>query len=180
LDKPSFLRAFLVLGAESSGTRLATRILMSAGCIGSDGHSQPFDTEEFGDAEMVVWRRSVPHRGEWLDLGSMLNRCMDRDINVVVTMRDWSCVEASQRVRGHATQKEDVQSKLRMAYSSIFGQLTKYSVPYVALMYESLVLHSVECQCTFLKALRLPEPKIFTDVSDRDAARFHGDRPCLR
>ena len=58
-------RAFLVLGAESSGTRLVTRLLIAAGCHGDGGHQQPFDkwqaaSSPFDGKDPIVWRRSYP------------------------------------------------------------------------------------------------------------------------
>ena len=57
-------RAFLVVGAERSGTRMLTRFLLHGGCAGDDGHRQRWDWFNPPRTEsLVVWRRSFPHSG---------------------------------------------------------------------------------------------------------------------
>ncbi len=61
-------RAFFVLGAEGSGTRMLTAAFIAAGCRGSADHAQPLDNLDFtGDGDLV-FRRSLPHGGEWSHL----------------------------------------------------------------------------------------------------------------
>jgi LPS sulfotransferase NodH len=47
-------RAFLVLGPESSGTRLMTKLLMVAGCYGDDGHVQRLDRDPLPNVPFEV------------------------------------------------------------------------------------------------------------------------------
>lgn len=65
-------RLFFVVGPESSGNRLVTRILCNSGCFGDFDHYQRLDEfindkqslkEIIGDSETIVFRRSVPHGG---------------------------------------------------------------------------------------------------------------------
>lgn len=67
-------KLYFVIGPESSGTRLTTRILCESGCFGDFEHYQRLD--EFvnlnrsldsivGDSKLIVFRRSVPHGGEF-------------------------------------------------------------------------------------------------------------------
>ena len=65
-------RAFLVLGPGTSGMRLMTRLLIAAGCYGDDGDDQRLDHGLPADEALIVWRRSLPHRGEWPDLRAMI------------------------------------------------------------------------------------------------------------
>lgn len=68
-------RLFFVVGPESAGNRLTTRILCESGCFGGYDHYQVLD--EFvrdnnknlesiiGESELVVFRRSIPHGDGW-------------------------------------------------------------------------------------------------------------------
>lgn len=65
-------KLFFVIGPESSGNRLLTRILCNSGCFGDFEHYQRLDEfingkqflkEIIGDNETIVFRRSVPHGG---------------------------------------------------------------------------------------------------------------------
>ena len=61
--------AYLVFGAESSCTRFVTNCLIEAGCSGetwNDNHEQKIDFEEPTD-DLVVWRRSYPHKWDNTD-----------------------------------------------------------------------------------------------------------------
>ena len=68
-----YRKIYIVLGGESTGTRLVTKLMMQAGCYGEDAHIQSMD----GDVkemrwdkikatlknQPIVWRRSFPHDG---------------------------------------------------------------------------------------------------------------------
>lgn len=138
--------AFLVLGPESSGTRLATSILIAGGCYGSADHHQPFDHSPFGDLNPVVWRRSVPHAGEWLDLDSLMRKCTGRTVHAVITTRDWHSTVQSQIAAPHAQDAEESRRKIQQAYKGIFGELSRVRIPFTVLSYESLLLNPIGTQ----------------------------------
>jgi len=163
------MRAFLVLGAESTGTRLATKLLIQAGCTGWDGHFQPFDKEPFGDQDPVVWRRSVPHNGRWLDMGTLMSRLTGRDVHVVVTVRDWACTVASQVKSKHAPTKQIARERIEEAYLQIFAELNHHKVPFTILVYESLILGGPQAQFAFVKSLGLDPSMAAIDVTDQNA-----------
>ena len=87
------MRAFVVLGAESSGTRLLTRMLIASGCKGSDGYDQPWDDKLPYDDPLIVWRRSVPDKNSsepapairWI-----LRQLKDRgyETTIIITLED--------------------------------------------------------------------------------------------
>jgi LPS sulfotransferase NodH len=108
------MRGFIVVGAESTGTRLVTKILINMGCAGWDGHFQPFDKEPFGSTDLVVWRRSVPHSGQWLQLPFLVTRLREakREVHVVVTVRDWAITAASQVRNKHAVTIPQAEEKI--------------------------------------------------------------------
>lgn len=163
-------RAYLVLGPESTGTRLATSILISGGCYGSAEHVQEFDTEPFGDFDPVVLRRSVPHGGEKLDIVDLVSRCRDRRIFAVITTRDWTCavrskIKAYKRVSVEVDEQSANQDILE-AYLSIFDGLKKYSIPFMMLSYESLVTWPDEVQSSLLHSIGLIIPEKSVRIVD--------------
>lgn len=71
------MKAFLVLGGESTGTRMVTQLLCEAGCYGDHGHQQRLDNSLPIDQPLVVWRRSVPHARKMPDIQAMISRLED-------------------------------------------------------------------------------------------------------
>ena len=167
-------RAVIVCGPESSGTRLATRLLMSMGCRGDAGHTQPWDAVRDSDRPdpaggPVVWRRSLPHAKSWPNLGDMVSRLRGAGFEVggVVTVRCWKCTVKSQEQRGRArgaTAEDNVRRALQYAST----QLNAAQVPWVLLVYEALVARPVEVVRWLAGALGLPAPAE-VDVYDGDS-----------
>lgn len=163
-------RAYLVLGAESSGTRLVTRLLVGAGCHGSDEHfDQPFDAGVPEDGpDLVVWRRSVPHDGEISSLGGMIHELRGVDYNVmaVVTVRDLYATSLSQVNARHVPNTEMAEAHVRIAYRHIFAALMAHLVPYVIVPYESLVLHGQQAIIRLYRHLGLGIPNAIEHIYD--------------
>ena len=113
------MRAFVVLGAESSGTRLLTRILIASGCEGSAEHEQPWDKKLPYDQPLIVWRRSLPHSEKLPPIRWILRQLKDRgyETTIIITHVD-----------------KDTQD-----YSYIHSQIGE-SVEYVKVNSEELVL----------------------------------------
>lgn len=130
------LRAYLVLGPESSGTRFVTRLLISAGCYGDDGHQQRWDTEAPA-VSPIVWRRSFPHADIWPDIGLMLERLHGYEVKALVTVRDHYCMTASQQ--GFQT-PEAIADNGQQAYLRIFQGLADCGVWHLVVSYEALCL----------------------------------------
>lgn len=165
--------ALVVLGPESSGTRLVTEILIAGGCVGESGHEQRFDERSFGELDPVVWRRSEPHfaERESLDLRMMLRRCEDRDVTAVVTTRDPIVVASSLVAKGVASSIDDGVRRTSNAYAHIFTQISAWDVQFVTASYESLVLEPVASQHALWALLDLPggDP---VDVRDENAKHY--------
>lgn len=162
-------RAFLVLGPESSGTRLLTRVLISAGCLGNDGHEQVFDLGlPAPNGTPIVWRRSVPHRHTPLDLPALLRSLAGYDVSAVITTRDWRAMAQSQVAAPHASSLEQARAQISEAYLSIFSQLKDTRLPFTVASYESLVLHPERAQRALLDELGLPAPSNLVAVSDEN------------
>lgn len=160
------MRLFIVTGPESSGTRLATQILLSAGCFGDAGHEQRLDDPNFqvGPDADVVLRRSYPHRGEALDIKKIQRRFHCWKTVVVVTTRDWDCNALSQVAQGHAPTLADAILKIRYAYCQIFFELSKHCMNYQLLSYEQLILEPKTTQVRLLSSLGLPLPHYATGL----------------
>lgn len=135
------MKAVLVLGAESSATRLWTRILTLNGVVGSDAHEQPFDTALPEPVAPIVWRRSFPHGGEWPNIIYMDRALLSRGYSTqaIVTTRDWTAMAKSQVAAGHVPNEVVAMSMIRQAYKVILAGLTLMDMPYVMVSYEALV-----------------------------------------
>ncbi len=170
-------KVILVLGPESSGTRLATRILIEAGCLGDDGHVQRWDTRPIPDwadeKRPIVWRRSLPHGGRWPDLYQLVARAgpTGRDLLVVVTVREWWACARSQVRAGHVPGMGQALSHISLAYLRIFSLLAGSSIPYYVLPYEALVLHpgpTIAGLIEWLGLARVPE----IEIRDENAKHY--------
>lgn len=137
--------AFLVLGPESSGTRMMTKILLKAGCLGEATHNQTWDHLHFpvGD-QPIVFRRSIPHAKKMPDITSIVARMQysGYDVSVIVTVRDWHAMALSQVSNRHVKSEKEAIMNIRSAYPHIFRFLDVMSngiVPYYIVSYESIV-----------------------------------------
>ena len=174
-------RAFLVLGPESSGTRLMTRLLMAAGCEGDDGHDQRWD-EQFPDpAErpLIVWRRSVPHRGEWHDADWMIPELLDDGyaVSIVIMSRDWHAMAISQQQIHTNGDIALALSNIRLAYRCIFNDLVighMHDVPYELVNYEAIVMRPAGTLTYLFGRLGLTVPAMVPDIYDGNA-RYYRD-----
>ena len=110
-------RVFMVVGPESSGTRVVTRLLCMAGCAGDSNDEQRLDAFVHNedveictilgkDCDTIVLRRSIPHdsdlRPDILGIGAKFQSA-GFEPYYIVTMRDWTCNAASKINMGHGT-----------------------------------------------------------------------------
>lgn len=151
-------RAFLVVGAEDTGTRAVTRVLIAAGCAGDASHFQPFDNGIPRGHDRIVWRRSVPHAGQWPAVSHLLIlvRNAGYQPHVIVTMRDWSATAVAQVSATHVKTKEQALENLQRAYRCIFRDLG--SVDYTIVNYESFGTSQMAIDL-FLQRLGLSAPQ---------------------
>lgn len=124
---PSDRRAFFVVGPESSGTRMLTRAFMSIGFFGDDGHDQAFDSLDFKNCEhnWIVFRRSVPHNGEWPHLDALRQAMVIGGYNVtpVAIFRDPEVTARSQVKANHCNAIEQARLNVLSARNLIFAYL---------------------------------------------------------
>lgn len=155
------MKAFLVWGAESTGTRLMARLLCNYGCMGSYEHLQYFDNE-LPDAQNnpIVWRRSVPHAGQWPEFQSITKQiCLHGfEPHIVITIRDLFATAKSQINVGHVQTFDEAVSNYKKAYLSIFSFLSQWpQFTYSLITYESLILNSVDIMRVHFAELSLKE-----------------------
>lgn len=150
-------KAFIVLGPESSGTRLLTRILINAGCEGSDQHIQPFDDNPPNPSisPLIVWRRSVPHGidHEWHGLDELISRLDGYVVNALISVRDQYCTEHSQLKVGHVETLDQARQNIRRAYKNVFSGTARWGLDLTVVPYESLVLGREQAQQNLIRSL---------------------------
>jgi hypothetical protein len=132
------MKAILVVGGESTGTRMMTSILCRMGFYGDDDHIQRLD-DAIPQYPAIVWRRSVPHAGQFPPLCEMVERLrgMGYNVSALVMCRDWYATAKSQVKATHAKTDAQAIENLRKAYAHIYQQLT--GVPFKQVSYEGLV-----------------------------------------
>jgi hypothetical protein len=135
-------RAVLVVGPESSGTRLWTEIVCGMGYAGGWGHQQQWDAEIPLTKERIVHRRSLPHDGEWPDMEALLERWTSAGFEVwwLVCCRDWHAMTHSQ-VGQHVPDLATADKNCRDAYTEIMGSMDCRG-PWRMVTYESLIVNS--------------------------------------
>jgi hypothetical protein len=165
-------RAFLVYGAESSGTRLLTRILILAGCSGDDGHEQRWDNLA-PSGDLVVWRRSFPHAREVPDVVAMADRLrlLGYSVQALVISRDWYAAARSQVKAGHVPDVVMAERNLSNAYPYIFRGLAAANCPWRGVSYESLASKST--RRALLAALGLRATKEVIELEFQEANEKH-------
>ena len=163
--------AVMVLGAESSGNRLMTRLLIAAGC---DGDGDVFQRLDAGippaGTQPIVWLRSVPHNNEFPALGACfrLLRTQGYRVKAVVMLRDWQPMTRSQVETGHTPSPELAEERTRQAYPHIFNALLAADVPYVTVTLEGLIARPESVLRWLTNWLGLPMPDTHETIRDVD------------
>lgn len=137
-------KAFIILGAESSGTRVMAEVFVRSGCVGGYGHIQEFDDISPTNQQYIVWRRSVPHaKIKEPDVVRIYDELINAkyDIAVIVTMRDMNCMIQSQLNAPHILCEADGVQNISDAYLFIFSFIKDLNLKYHIINYESLILH---------------------------------------
>jgi LPS sulfotransferase NodH len=81
----SMKKAYFIIGAESSGTRVLTQAFIKAGCFGDAGHFQKLDSLNLNNRpDNIVFRRSLPHAGIWSNVRNLKKLFEDADYEVEV------------------------------------------------------------------------------------------------
>lgn len=157
--KKLYRKIYIVLGGESTGTRMVTKLMINAGCYGEDAHLQSMDghikekrwskINEIIQIQPIVWRRSFPHDAEYPDVYRTMviplkNECrlVDRDFYFLITFRDWFPASRSAAIAGHSSTPYTAIEKLREAYIQIFQMFNRFpALEYYMVSYEGLVTY---------------------------------------
>jgi hypothetical protein len=112
---------------------------MLCGCIGDDGHEQRWDDVPPSHQTPIVWRRSFPHRTDWIHLSRMADALVPHgyQVKVVMTVRDWDSMARSQVRAGHVQSIDKANANIARAYAMLFEQVPYYSFAVVS--YEEMV-----------------------------------------
>lgn len=123
-------RAIIVVGPESSGTKLITELFVSAGCLGDYTHEQRFDEKfdknintDWPDQD-IVFRRSIPHAKVWNKPIDLVQRFENIGYNplLVVTFREFVPNIFSKINNDHSDEKNaysDLLYQLRFIFHSL-------------------------------------------------------------
>lgn len=132
---------YLVLGPESSGTKLLTQCLISVGCAGSESDEQPWDISLDGTPDIIVWRRSLPHGGGWPNLNEMLVLLSRRGYvaRVFGVIRNQYCTAKSQVRQGHVSSVGEADVNIRRAVKEIATFVESHHLDCRWITYETMV-----------------------------------------
>jgi hypothetical protein len=167
-------RAIIVVGSESSGTRIFTRIIVEGGAYGHYSHQQLLDSFIFKpnmevEEPLIVIRRSYPHDGEWADIRKIADALRKHgydDIQLVVTVRDWAYTVPSMTRMRHRRpihyQKnvdsfEQRESIAQEAFIQLFKKVGETNLPFIVVTYENLVQNTTFFMKWFKDKLELPK-----------------------
>ena len=180
--------AYLVFGAESSGNHLVADILINAGCLGHSGDhpdwhgdfkgwtdAQPWDESPPTDETPIVWRRSIPHGGEWISIAAFIKTIKERgyEVKCVVVIRELHPTVESQLKWRHVQSRDQGVSNIARAYLHIFTHIARADVPFVVTSYEALVNYP-EAQDLLLEELGIPLPPERLETWDGNKKWYSG------
>lgn len=157
----------LVVGPESSGTRVLTRLLIAAGAYGDGGHGQRLDrSDPPADCQFVVWRRSFPHGKKWPSLPEMIGRFVRLGFRcqTLVCVRHPAYMSRSQVSNGHSASLEQAGRRVKEAYRRIVSDLASTGATFVLIPYESL--EDPGAVANLFSFLNLPEPREFETLDN--------------
>ena len=160
----------IVIGAECSGTRLATRMCIAAGCKGdatpegkpeNDGWPQHYDVHAPGGETPIVIRRSQPyHPGRaWVDLDALSDRVegWGYAVRVIATYRAAEYVIASQIRKLYISNPQRGADELTRCHDGIEAWLVNREHAATYLRYEDILHSPLPTINRALKAVGLPK-----------------------
>jgi hypothetical protein len=135
-------KAVIVVGAESSGTRFITNLVINHGYYGDSGHHQEIDKILFSETfknfskkhDKIVIRRSYPHAGKWPSISRIYKR-LDKfgySVIIIVTHRNWFTMAMSQLDR-RSKQPKFVSKNIPKAYKFIMKHIIDLDAKYYIL-----------------------------------------------
>lgn len=135
--------AYFIIGCESSGTRMLTMWFTDKGIFGSSDHQQKLDSLRFeGRPDRIVFRRSVPHAGMWVDRFGDIVAKMELagyEIVFIVITRQRKYNALSQVKRGHTDNLESAYSRIDRGRKEIDAFIADKSFCRLDVQYEDFV-----------------------------------------
>lgn len=170
-------QAFFVVGPESSGTKLITKLLIEAGCFGDPGDEQRMDRgfPKDGGPENIVYRQSFPCRKVWPDLLKLINDVRQNNYKsfIIVMTRDWKAMELSQAMRGHILSGQELYENVQASYVNIFRTVGVLMTEYLMISYESLYQRPEQYGKWIFKKLSLDSKNVnWKQVTDQNAKHY--------
>lgn len=160
----------IVIGAECSGTRLATRMCIAAGCKGdatpegkpeNDGWPQHYDVHAPGGETPIVIRRSQPyHPGRaWVDLDALSDRVESWGyvVKVIITTRAAEYVTRAQLSKLYIINAQQGVDEITRCYDGIDAWLRARKHKASFLFYEDIIMSPLPTINLALKAVGLPK-----------------------
>jgi hypothetical protein len=148
-------RGYLVVGPESSGTKLTAELLRRAGCRsaatdgGGDGSQLAFD-----EHPPLVWC-TFPHGRLWPKIAHLVPLLNVHEVYAVVTTRDWFAMSESQVNRRLAVDRQTAVGNIRRAYHEIFSGIGALGLPFLVSSHEAMMSQR-GYTARLLDMLRLP------------------------
>lgn len=137
-------KAILVVGCESSGTRMMTEFFVRAGYAGDYGHSQPWDNMDFRKyPDNIVFRQSIPHGGRWADIVGITQKMQMANYipHIIFTWRDPRYMALSQVKAGHVTDVNEALTRIAKAVVHIDTALQDIAIRPITIIYERFVVN---------------------------------------
>lgn len=191
-----YRKIYIVIGGESTGTRMVTKLMVDGGCWGEHSHNQKMDDlviekrwdkiKAIAEKQPIVWRRSIPHDKKYPDIARdlvnplMENGFTERDFFFLVTTRDWFCASRSAAIRGHSSTPQGAMDKLKEAYMRIYHFFNIFpSFDFYSVSYDSLVKYpEFAIPIMFRQAeIYVPitkMPVLVQDMVDNNYKHLHG------
>lgn len=135
-------RAYLVVGAESSGTRYLTQLMTQLGCEGDADHVQAWDRTGLS-GERPVWRKSLPHGEDWPDLTAWAAEVQGQgyDPTIIAIRREAHACATSQVYQRHSASYAEALAKIQRAERTIARAVVN-GLHVESVNYEALIVNA--------------------------------------
>jgi len=195
--RKTYRKVYIVLGGESTGTRMVTDLMVKGGCWGDAGHHQKMDDfvregnwsyiKKLTESIPIVWRRSFPHDKHFIDIYEelvfpLIKNCgfEGRDIFFLVMVRDWFCASRSASIMGHSDTPVEAIDKLKEAYARMFSFFSAFSsFDYYMVSYEGIIKWAAYAVPVLFRQVGLSVPinkmpNMIKSIVDNNYKHFHG------
>ena len=150
--------AIFIVGPESSGTRMLTEAFINVGCYGDSEINQRMDDYNFTE-NLIVFRRSLPHGGNWPDIASIVKNMKDYRVIPILILRDKEITIKSQLRAGHVLTEEESRHNIEFAIPYAYRHFAAVGLIPLVIIYEAFV-ESKDLRRLFFTSLALMEPKM--------------------